>query len=156
MIHQIFVHFEISRLPGSLGHSADSNTISWNLTTTFHSIQIALIRLMSLLSTRRTARSAISIVSERQGVVVRWFHENSSHDFPNSNKSSVWITFGFCDGSEHFRKIILRLLWSFGFTQVVSTEWWDLVPRQRTVDYCSEIHFCALLLSSHQSLLFVE
>ena len=46
---QIFVHIKISRLSGGFGHSADSNSIAWNLTTTFHSIQIAIIRLMSLL-----------------------------------------------------------------------------------------------------------
>ena len=50
MIPQIFVHFEISRLPRGFGHFADSNSVPWNLTTTFHSIQIAIIRLMTILS----------------------------------------------------------------------------------------------------------
>ena len=48
-ILKIFVHFEISPLPGGLGHLEDSNSIPWNLTITFHPIQIAIIRLMSLL-----------------------------------------------------------------------------------------------------------
>ena len=39
-IPQIFVHFEISRLPGDLGHLADSNSIPWNPTTSCHPIQI--------------------------------------------------------------------------------------------------------------------
>ena len=48
-IHRIFIHFEISRLPGGLAHLADTNSISWNPATNCHPIQIALIRLMSLL-----------------------------------------------------------------------------------------------------------
>ena len=55
--------------------------------------------------TRRIARSAIPFVSERWGVGVRWFHENSSQDLPNSQKKSVWMTFGFCDGSRNFRRL---------------------------------------------------
>ena len=38
MIPLIFVHVKISRLPVVFGHLADSKSISWNLTTTFHSI----------------------------------------------------------------------------------------------------------------------
>ena len=48
-IHHIFVHFDISRLPGGLGHLADSNSITQNPTTAYHPIQIAKKRLMSLL-----------------------------------------------------------------------------------------------------------
>ena len=48
-ILQLFVHFEISRLPGGLGPLTDSYSIPWNPTTTYHPIQIAIIRLMSLL-----------------------------------------------------------------------------------------------------------
>ena len=70
-IHQIFVHFEISHLPGGLGHLADSNSISKNPTATYHPIQVATVRLMSLLLPRRAARSAIPLVSERQSVDVR-------------------------------------------------------------------------------------
>ena len=55
--------------------------------------------------TRRIARSAIPFVSERWGVAVRWFHENSSQELPNSQKKSVWMTFGFCDGSRNFRRL---------------------------------------------------
>ena len=45
-IPRIFIHFEISRLPGGLAHLADTNSISWNPATTCHPIQIAIIRLM--------------------------------------------------------------------------------------------------------------
>ena len=48
-IPQIFVHFEISRLPGGLDHFVDSNSISKNLTTIYHPVGIALIQLMFLL-----------------------------------------------------------------------------------------------------------
>ena len=55
-VRQIVVWFsrsslisEISRLPGGYGHVTDSKSISSNLTTIHHSIQIAIIRLMSLL-----------------------------------------------------------------------------------------------------------
>ena len=48
-IRQIFVQIEISHLPGGLGHLADSNSIPWNPIATYHPIQIAIIRLMSLL-----------------------------------------------------------------------------------------------------------
>ena len=44
-IPQIFLHCEISRLPGGLGHLAHSTSISWNPNTTHHPIQIAMIRL---------------------------------------------------------------------------------------------------------------
>ena len=46
-ILQIFVHCEIPRLPGGLGQ--DSNSISKNPTSNYDPIQIAIIRLMSLL-----------------------------------------------------------------------------------------------------------
>ena len=39
--------------------------------------------------TLRTALSAIPFVSERWGVHVQWFHENSSQDLPNSKELSV-------------------------------------------------------------------
>ena len=41
-----FVHAEFSRLPADLAHFEDSSGIPQNLTTTFHPIQIAIIRLM--------------------------------------------------------------------------------------------------------------
>ena len=44
-----FVHTKFSRLPGGLGHFADSNSIPQNLTITFHPIQIAIKLLMFLL-----------------------------------------------------------------------------------------------------------
>ena len=59
------VHMEFSRLPGDLGHVADSNNIPQNLTTTYHPVQIAIIQLMFPFFTRRVARSAIPLFSER-------------------------------------------------------------------------------------------
>ena len=66
-------------------------------------------------------------------------------------------TFGFCDGSENFNKNSSPSPVKFWFytDKIVSAEWRDLVPRQRTGD-SSEIHFCALQFQCHQSLLFVE
>ena len=52
--------------------------------------------------TLRTALSAIPFVSERWGVHVQWFHDNSSQDLPNSKELSVWMTFGFLVGSRNF------------------------------------------------------
>ena len=49
MILQIFFHKEFSRLPTGLGHSADSNGVPQNLTTTSHPVQIATVLLMFLL-----------------------------------------------------------------------------------------------------------
>ena len=46
MIPRIFVHTEFSRLPGDLGHSADSKSIPKDQTTTYHQIRIAIIQLM--------------------------------------------------------------------------------------------------------------
>ena len=70
--------------------------------------------------TGHTALGAISLVSDRWGVAVRWFHDNSSQSFPNSNASEsfLWITFGFCDGCRNCRKLFSVLLWSFGFTRI--------------------------------------
>ena len=46
------------------------------------------------------------IFSDRWGVEVRWFHENSSQDLVNYNGLSVQVTFGFCcDGSKNFLKL---------------------------------------------------
>ena len=45
------------------------------------------------------------------------FHDESSQDLPNSNVLSVWMTFGFSDGSRNFRKL-LSVSWGiFVFTQ---------------------------------------
>ena len=62
MIHQIFVHIKIYRPSRGFGHSANSNSISLNLTTTFHPIQIAIIRLMFPLSLVVSPSFAVSIV----------------------------------------------------------------------------------------------
>ena len=103
-IHQIFVHFDISRLPGGLGHLADSNSITQNPTTAYHPIQIAkkTADVPSLI--RRAARSAIPLISDRWSVVVGWFHDDASQYLPNSNELHIWITFGFCDGCRNVRK----------------------------------------------------
>ena len=105
---------------------------------------------------RRAVHSAIPFVSDRWSVLVWWSHDNSSQYLPNSNKLSVWITFGFCDGKRNFRKFFsvpCEVLVCHGL-------WRELVPRQRIGD-CSEIHilrkgFCALLLPSHHTFLFAE
>ena len=109
------------------------------------------------LFTLRTARSAIPFVSDRWGVEVRWFHENSSQDLPNSNELSqckfllafvtVWDTF--VNSFPSPEKFL------FGTDKSESIEWQDLAPRQRIGD-CSEIHlprwgFCDLPLSSPQT-----
>ena len=50
MIPQIIVHTEFPRLPGDLGHFANSNRIPLDQPTIFHPIQTAIIRLTCLLS----------------------------------------------------------------------------------------------------------
>ena len=49
MVLQIVLRTACSRLPGGLWHSADNNSILWNLTTTFHPVLIVEIPLKSLL-----------------------------------------------------------------------------------------------------------
>ena len=88
-------------------------------------------------------------VQKTWGVEVRWFHDRSSQDLPNSSELSVWISFALCDGSRNFRKLFSVSCEVF--------EWQDLVPRQRTGD-CLEIHLpcwglCDQPLSSHQTFL---
>ena len=88
-------------------------------------------------------------VQKTWGVEVRWFHDRSSQDLPNSSELSVWISFALCDGSRNFRKLFSVSCEVF--------EWHDLVPRQRTGD-CLEIHLpcwrlCDQPLSSHQTFL---
>ena len=61
----------------------------------------------------RTALSAIPFVSDRWGVEVRWVHDRSSKDLPNFNDLSVWMTFGFSDGSKNFRALFFRVLRNF-------------------------------------------
>ena len=87
---------EISSLPRGFGHSADSKSISWNLTIILHSIQIAIIRWCPFFySTYSSFCNFMSL--NRWDMAVRWFHDNSS-------QSSIWITFGFSDGSRYLRK----------------------------------------------------
>ena len=68
MILQIFVHTEFSLLPRDTGHFADSNSIPWDLTTTFHPIQTANNTADVPSFTLHTARSAIPLVSDLRGV----------------------------------------------------------------------------------------
>ena len=91
----------------------------------------------------------ISHCTCKKNVEVRWFHDRSSQDLPNSSELSVWISFALCDGSRNFRKLFSVSCEVF--------EWQDLVPRQRTGD-CLEIHLprwglCDQPLSSHQTFL---
>ena len=63
---KIFVHFEISHVPGGFDHLADSNCISKNLTID----PDRKIRLDVSDFIRRAARSAIPLVSDRWSEVV--------------------------------------------------------------------------------------
>ena len=67
--------------------------------------------------TRRTALSAMSFVSDRWGEV-RWFHDKTSHAFPNSTELSVYTTFAACDGSKNFNRF-LPLTCRFCFTRII-------------------------------------
>ena len=66
----------------------------------------------------------------------------SSQTLPNSKELSVYTTFGACDGSKNYNKLFFSFHEKFWFhtVKIVSSEWRELVPRQRTGD-CSEIHF---------------
>ena len=55
--------------------------------------------------TLRTALSTIPFVSDRCGVDVQWFQDESSHASPTSMELSVWVTFGFHVGSKNFCKL---------------------------------------------------
>ena len=91
--------------------------------TIHYPIQIGIIRLMSLLLLDVQLVLQLRLFLIDEDVDVRRFHDKSSQDLPISNHIvRLPITFGFWDGSQNFRKILLRLLWSFGFTRVTSTE----------------------------------
>ena len=155
MIHQISGHIEISRLSGGLGHLADSDSISWNLAIILRSIQIAIIRLMSLLllDVQLVLQFRLSLIDEKE--LVRWFHDYSSQYWPNSYKSFMWI-------------ILLASVtapWTFVNSSPSLVKFWFFTASIHwTVRSCTTaanwwlfgINFCALLFSSHQSLLFVE
>ena len=84
--------------------------------TPFISDLIATILLTYLPFTRRTALSAMPIVSDRWSVDVRWFHDKTSHAIPNSIRLSVYTTVSTCDGSNNFNKFF-RLMWGFSLAQ---------------------------------------
>ena len=140
----------------SFGPLADSNSISKNPITTHHPIQIAIIRLMSLLLLDVQLLLQFRFVFERWSVIVRWFHDNSSQYLPNSSKLYVWVTFGFCDGFENFRKffsVSCEVLVLHGFHWVAKTctttayRWLfrDSRPSLRIVLCCCQVTilFCA-------------
>ena len=83
MIPQIFVRTEFSRLPGGLGHVADSNSHQFSFRPDCNNTAEA--PPFTLL----TARSAIPFVSVLCGVYVQWFQERSSQALPNSKELSV-------------------------------------------------------------------
>ena len=100
MVLQIVFHTAFSRLPGGLGHYADSNGIHRIWPPSPDCSNTADVPSF----TRRTALSAMPFVSDRWGVDVPWFHDKTSHAFPNSIELSVYTTFGACDDSKNFLK----------------------------------------------------
>ena len=80
-------------------------------------------------------------VSDRWGVEVRWFHDKSSHAFPNSNVLPVCTTFSLCDGSKNFDK--LTSVWCEDFVlhgldwihwvarSFITTAYWSLSLESR-------------------------
>ena len=102
-IPQIFVHFEISRLSGGLGHLADSNSISSNPTTTYHPIQIAIIRLMPLLlfDVQLVLQFRLSLIDE-----VLLFDDSmiKLHNTCQIPMNCQFKKMGFCDGPRNLRK----------------------------------------------------
>ena len=97
-IPQIIVHFEISRLPGGLGHFADSNSISKNPTTTYHPIQIAMIRLMSLLffDVQLVLHFRLSLIDKCSCSMISTCQNLINRPYK--------LFLGFCDGYRNFRK----------------------------------------------------
>ena len=94
-------------------------------------------------------------VSDRWGVEVRWFHDKTTHAFPNSNELSVYTTFGACDGSKNFNRFF-RLLWSLCFARIGLNPFSGKILYHDSV--CSVIHhlnwgLCDQPLSSHQTFL---
>ena len=106
MVLRIAVHKVSSRLQGGLEHFADGNGIPENQPTIFHPSLIVTTPQTSLLFILRTALSAMPFISDRWSVEVRWYHDQSSQDLPNSNELSVSITFGFSDDSINFRNLL--------------------------------------------------
>ena len=90
--------------------------------------------------TRQTALSAMSLVSDRWSVEVRWFHDKSSHALPKSIDLSVYLIFDLCDDSNNLTNFFhshVKIL--FCTDKIESIEWQDLASRLRIGD-CFEIH----------------
>ena len=105
MVRRIAFHRVSSHQTRGLEHFADRCNIPWNLPTIFHPSLTATMQQTFLLFTLRTALSAIPFVSDLCGVDVQWFQERSSQALPNSDELSVYMTFGFSDGSRNFLKL---------------------------------------------------
>ena len=93
----------------------------------FFNFSISAIWISSKFSPRsiRIQKNLGKIFSDRWGVEVRWFHENSSQDLLNSNGLSVQVTFGFCcDGSKNFLKLF-SVSWEV-FFRGSESECWEL------------------------------
>ena len=88
MTLQIVFHVVFSHHPGGLGCFAESKSIPWNWTTTIHPDLTAEVPSF----TRRTALSAMPVVSDWWGVEVRYFLDKTSHAFPHSIELSVYTT----------------------------------------------------------------
>ena len=56
--------------------------------------------------TLRTVLSAIPCVSDLCGVDVQWFQDSCSQERPNSKELSVYMTFGFLEGSRNFIRFL--------------------------------------------------
>ena len=93
LVLQIVFHTVISRLPGGLEHFEDKQWHSVDSDHHFSSSPDCSNTADVPSFTRRMALSAMPFVSGRWGVEVRWFHDKTSHAFPNSFELSVYTTF---------------------------------------------------------------
>ena len=79
----------------------------------------------------RTAHFSNTIrLGSMECVEVRWFHDRSSRDLPNSEELSVYMTLAFSMARETFVNPFLSPRKFFFYTdKIESIEWQDLVPR---------------------------
>ena len=90
--------------------------------------------------TLRTALTTKPFVSDRWGVEIRWFHDESSLKICQSPVTCQQMNFHFSDGSRKFVELC-SVSWKFlsctGTTE--SIEWLNLASRL-SIDDCFEIH----------------
>ena len=153
MVLQIAFREEFSHLPGGLGHCADSNSIPKKHPTIFHPSLIATRHRTFLLTlfVRLFPQCLLPRIDE-----VSKYSDSKICQIP-MNCQYKWLS-AFPTARETFVNSFPSLVKSLFCTdRTESTEWQDLVPRQR-IGVCFEFHLprwglCDQPVSSHQTFL---